>query len=322
MTIDRTNFGYDTTTDEVLSGIDLTGKTVLITGGSSGLGAEAARAMAVHGAKVTITARTLEKGQPVADQINDALDDKRVDVITLELGSLKSVRACAEAYLETHDTLNILVNNAGIMACPEAKTEDGFELQFGSNHLGHFVLTGLLAPLLIKAGEGSRMVSLSSTAHHMSSVDFDDVQFESRDYHKWVSYGQSKTANALFAVGLDQRLKDKGVRAFSVHPGVIQTDLMRHMDDDDHKMIGAATDPETGGKPPKSVPTGAATSCYAATAPELDGKGGLYLEDCGIAESNNGPDGRWGVKDYALDPAGAERLWEISEQMVDQKFDF
>ena len=322
MTIDRANFGHDTTTDEVLSGIDLSGKTVLITGGSSGLGAEAARAMAAQGAKVTITARTLEKGQPVADRINEALGDKIIDVITLELGSLKSVRDCAERYLATHDTLDILINNAGIMACPEAKTEDGFELQFGSNHLGHFVLTGMLAPLLIKAGEGSRIVSLSSAAHHMSPVDFDDVQFENRDYHKWVSYGQSKTANALFAVGLDQRLKDKGVRAFSVHPGVIQTDLMRHMDDDDHKMIGAATDPETGGKPPKSVPAGAATSCYAATAPELDGKGGLYLEDCGIAESNNGPDGRWGVKDYALDPAGAERLWEISEQMVGQKFDF
>ena len=321
MTIDRANFGYETT-DEVLSGIDLSGKTVLITGGSSGLGAEAARAMAAHGAKVTITARTMAKGQPVADQINEALGDKIVDVITLELGSLKSVRACAEAYLETHDTLDILINNAGIMACPEAKTEDGFELQFGSNHLGHFVLTGMLAPILIKAGEGARIVSLSSAAHHMAPVDFNDVQFENRDYHKWVSYGQSKTANALFAVGLDQRLKDKGVRAFSVHPGMIQTELSRHMDDDDQKMMANATNPETDGRPYKSIPSGAATSCYAATAPELNGKGGLYLEDCGIATSNNGPDRRSGVRDYALDIEGAERLWEISEQMVGQTFEF
>ena len=321
MTIDRSSFNRDSTTTEVLSGINLSGKTVLVTGGSSGLGAETARAMAAQGAKVTITARNVEKGQAVADQINEAFGETRVDVAALELGSLKSVRECATAYLENHDTLHILVNNAGVMACPEAKTKDGFELQFGSNHLGHFVLTCMLAPALIKAGEGARIVSLSSTAHHMAPVDFDDVQFEKRNYHKWVSYGQSKTANALFAVGIDKRLKDKGVRAFSVHPGVIQTELMRHMDDDDLKMIEAATNPETG-NPPKTIPAGAATSCYAATAPELNGKGGVYLEDCGIAKSNNGPDGRSGVRDYALDPDNAERLWEISENMVGQKFEF
>ena len=321
MTIDRSKFDRETTTTEVLTGIDLSGKTAFVTGGSSGLGAETARALAAQGAKVTITARKIEKGQPVADQINEALGEKRVDVVALELGSLKSVRDCATGYLASHDTLDILINNAGVMACPEAKTEDGFELQFGSNHLGHFVLTGMLVPALIKAGEGSRIVSLSSAAHHMSPVDFDDVQFENRSYHKWVSYGQSKTANALFAVGIDKRLKDKGVRAFCVHPGIIQTELMRHMDDDDRKMIESATDPETG-QLYKTVPAGAATSCFAATAPELDGMGGLYLEDCGIAKSNNGPDRRSGVRDYALDADGAERLWEISEKMVGQKFEF
>ena len=321
MTIGRSNFGRDTTTTDVLSGIDLSGKTVLITGGSSGLGAETARAMAAQGAKVTITARKIEKGRPVAEQINKAFGEERVDVVALELGSLKSVRDCAATYLANHDTLDVLINNAGVMACPEAKTEDGFELQFGSNHLGHFVLTCALAPALINAGEGARIVSLSSAAHHMSPIDFDDVQFESRSYHKWVSYGQSKTANALFAVGIDKRLKEKGVRAFSVHPGIIQTELMRHMDDDDRRMIETATNPENG-QPLKTIPAGAATTCYAATAPELDGMGGLYLEDCCIAKSNNGPDGRSGVRDYALDPDGAEHLWEISEQMVGQKFEF
>ncbi len=321
MTIDRSKFDHNSTTTDVLSGIDLSGKTVFVTGGSSGLGAETARAMAAQGAKVTITARNVEKGQAVADQINEALGETRVDVAALELGSLKSVRDCAAAYLKTHDTIDILINNAGVMVCPAAKTEDGFELQFGSNHLGHFLLACLLAPALIKAGEGTRIVSLSSTAHHMSPIDFDDVQFENREYHKWIAYGQSKTANALFAVGIDKRLKDKGIRAFSVHPGVIQTELMRHLDAEDVKMIEAATDPETG-MPLKTVPAGAATSCYAATAPELAGMGGLYLEGCAIAKSNNGPDGRSGVRDYALDPDGADRLWDVSEQMVGQKFEF
>lgn len=315
----REGFGHDTTTSEVLEGIDLTGKQALVTGGSSGLGAETARALASKGAHVVLTARDVPKGEKVAQGIREATANPNVEVEELELASLKSVRAFAERFLKKHEKLDILINNAGVMACPKGQTEDGFETQFGTNHFGHFLMTCLLAPALIKAAP-SRIVSLSSRGHHMSPVVFDDIHFKDRDYHKWGSYGQSKTANILFAVELERRLGPKGVHACAVHPGVIQTELSRHMDEDDFNMMRKRME-QTGGSGMrmKSVEAGSATSLYAATALELEGKGGVYLEDCHVAEvDDNSPDG--GVRSYAVDPDAAKRLWKVSEEAVGQTF--
>ena len=309
---DRAAFGQDTTADEVLDGIDLTGKTALVTGGSSGLGAVTARALASKGARVIITARDMDKARKAVDEIK-ASTGSDVEIEELELGSFDRIRKFAERFLKKHDTLNILVNNAGVMACPQSTTQDGLELQFGSNHLGHFLMTVLIAPALIR-GAPSRVVSLSSNGHRFSPVVFDDIQFERREYQKWAAYGQSKTANALFAVGLNMRLKDRGVEAFSVHPGAILTDLPRHLTDEDWQMFRDLQ--EAGTLHLKTVESGAATSVYAATAPELNGRGGAYLADCRINEIDEDPESQTGVCAYAIDPEAAERLWAISEEMI------
>jgi NAD(P)-dependent dehydrogenase (short-subunit alcohol dehydrogenase family) len=283
MTAARGDFGHDTTTDQVLDGIDLAGKLALVTGASGGLGAETARALASKGAHVVIAA---------------------------------SIRAFAERFLARHDALHILVNNAGVMACPEAKTRDGFELQLGTNHLGHFLLTGLLAPALLR-GAPARVVALSSRGHQQSALRFHDLAFEQEPYDKWLAYGQSKTANVLFAVELERRLGGRGVHAYAVHPGVIPTDLSRHMGSEDFQHIRQRSG---GSLKLKTVASGAATSVYAATAPELEGRGGLYLEDCHVAEVNDDPEAREGVRSYAVDPEAAKRLWTLSEELVGQGF--
>jgi NAD(P)-dependent dehydrogenase (short-subunit alcohol dehydrogenase family) len=313
---DTASFGPTTTTDEVLEGIDLSGRVALVTGGSSGLGQETARALAAHGAEVILTARDVPKGEGVATAIRAATHNERVHVEALELGAFASIRAFAERVLVRHPRLDILVNNAGVMACPPAKTTDGFELQFGSNHLGHFLATCLLVPALRRSRD-ARIVCLSSRGHHVSPVVFDDIAFERRAYDKWQSYGQAKTANVLFAVGLERRLGAHGVHAFAVHPGAIVTELGRHLQPEDIQFLQA----RSRGMQFKSVEQGAATSCFTATAPELAGRGGLYLEDCHVAAVNDAPDALDGVKSYALDPANAERLWEVSERLVGQRFD-
>jgi NAD(P)-dependent dehydrogenase (short-subunit alcohol dehydrogenase family) len=312
---DPAKFGADTTASEVSEGIDLGGKVALVTGGSSGLGQETARVLAERGAHVILTARDVPKGESVAAGIRASTGNPHVEVEELELGSLKDVRAIAQRVLARHPTLHILVNNAGVMACPQAKTADGFELQFGSNHLGHFLMTCLLAPALLRATP-SRVVSVSSRGHHMSPVVFDDIQFERRPYDKWLAYGQAKTANVLFAVGLERRLGARGVHANALHPGGIMTELSRHLQAEDWQFLQTRTQ----GMKFKSVEAGAATSAYAATAPELEGRGGLYLEDCHIAAVNDAPDARDGVASYALDPGSAERLWQISENLVGERF--
>ena len=208
----------------------------------------------------------------------------------------------------------MLVNNAGVMACPFGTTADGFELQFGTNHLGHFLLTNLLAPALVAAAP-ARVVSLSSRGHRFSDVDLDDPNFEQTPYEPWVGYGRAKTANVLFAVELDHRFADRGVRAFAVHPGSIGTELGRHLTDESLATLVASM-PAGQEVKWKSVPEGAATSVWAATASELDGRGGLYLEDCGIAEPTVDPAAPVGVRPYALDPARATALWELSERLV------
>ena len=318
-TTSRARFGHETTTDQVLEGIALDGKLAVVTGGSGGLGAETARALASKGARVVIAARNVAKGEEVAREIAKSTGNHAIEVLELELGSLASIRAFASRFLDRHDTVHILVNNAGVMACPFGETADGFELQFGTNHLGHFLLTGLLAPALLKAAP-SRVVSLSSRGHHMSPVVFDDIHFENRPYDKWQSYGQSKTANILLAVELERRLGARGVHAYAVHPGVIMTELSRHMTPDDFQDLQQRAADRGAPMKLKPVEAGAATSVYAATAPELEGRGGMYLEDCHVAEVNDAEQAADGVRSYALDAEAAKRLWSLSEEAVGQSF--
>lgn len=310
---DASQFGHDTTTTEVLDGIDLRGRVALVTGGSSGLGEETARAFAEKGAEVILTARDVPKGEAVAERIRASTGNARVAVEELELASLASVRAFAARFLQRHPELHILVNNAGVMACPFAHTADGFEMQIGTNHFGHFLMTNLLMPAL-RRGAPSRIVSVSSRGHHISPVVFDDLHFERRPYHNWLSYGQSKTANVLFAVGLEKRFAADGVHALALHPGAIMTELGRHLQPEDLEFL--RTRARGGGMKFKSVPAGAATSVFAATAPELEGRGGVYLEDCQVAEVDDAEGALAGVKSYALDPGNAERLWQVSERAV------
>jgi NAD(P)-dependent dehydrogenase (short-subunit alcohol dehydrogenase family) len=313
----RSGFGHDTTAAEVLEGIDLDGTQALVTGASGGIGAETARALASKGARVVIAARDLAKAKKVAEGIRTSTGNDCVEVEELELTSLASIRAFADRFLSRHDALQILANNAGVMACPFSKTADGFELQFGTNHLGHFLMTGLIAPALLR-GAPARIVSVSSRGHHMSPVVFDDIHFEQRPYDKWSAYGQSKTANILFAVELERRLGSRGVHANAIHPGTIATELARHMKREDFEVVRKRA---PGGKMRlKSVDAGAATTVYAATAPELEGRGGLYLEDCGVAKVIEAEHAAGGVRSYAVDPDAARRLWSISEEMVRESF--
>lgn len=321
-------FNNKSTSEEVLESIHLTGKRALVTGGASGIGAETVRALASKGAEVLIAARNIEKAEQVKASVVSATGNQNIHLLTLELGSLRRINDTAQDFHKRFDSLDLLVNNAGIMACPFGKTEDGFELQFGSNHIGHFYLTSLLMPALLKTAQ-PRVVSLTSMAHRMSPVVFDDINYESRAYEKWAAYGQSKTANALFAVGLSSRFSDNGLEAFSVHPGVIATPLGRHLERGEIERItkenqkssestNQEADQDQGGI--KSVEQGAATSCFAATAPELTGKGGAYLEDCHIAEVvADDPSLRGGVRDYAIDAQNAERLWAASDEMIEAR---
>ncbi|WP_417613781.1 SDR family NAD(P)-dependent oxidoreductase [Parasphingorhabdus sp.] len=321
----RDNFGATTTADEVLDGIDLTGKLVVITGGASGLGQETARAMAAKGAHIFIPVRDMAKGEAAVAEIKSSVPDANIELMECDLGKMASIQFFAEAFLVQHDRIDLLINNAGVMASPHMTTGDGLELQFGTNHIGHFLLTNLLMPALIKAAEAgsdARIVNLSSRGHHADTVHFDDPHFETRDYDKWLAYGQAKTANIMFTVGLEKRLAGKGVHALAVHPGGIQTNLGRHLSEDDAAMLVKRIEERSGGKFTfKTVEQGAATTCYAATAPELAGRGGVYLEDCHVADVND-DDPSGSVRSYAVDPGNAEKLWTMSEATVDQNFSY
>ncbi|MGE0665528.1 MAG: SDR family NAD(P)-dependent oxidoreductase [Sphingomonadales bacterium] len=314
-------FGADSTTDEVLQGIDLTGKQALVTGGSTGLGKETVRALASRGAKVTLAARDPAKGEAAAAEIRASTGNQDIDVAQVELSVPDSVRAFAKQWLAGHGPLNLLINNAGVMACPLMRTAEGWEMQFATNHLGHFLLTNLLMPAL-KAGAPARIVNLSSAGHRFSDVHFDDIHFNGRDYEKWSSYGQSKTANVLFSVELSKRLAPFGITANAVHPGGIQTELGRHLTDADREALMARVKAAgQGGFKFKTIPAGAATSVWAATAPELEGRGGLYLEDCHVGELKTDPSASAGYFAYATDAANAARLWSVSEETLGQTFD-
>jgi NAD(P)-dependent dehydrogenase (short-subunit alcohol dehydrogenase family) len=241
-----------------------------------------------------------------------------IDTALLDLADLDSVRSGAASILDKCPQIQLLINNAGVMACPLMRTAQGFEMQFGTNHLGHFLLTCLLAPSLV-AGAPGRVINLSSAGHRFAGLDVQDPNYLEKDYDKWQSYGQSKTANALFSVGLDKRLQEKGVRSFAVHPGMIMTELSRHMDPADMEAILRGRDPAD--LQFKTVEQGSATSIWAATSPSLEGRGGLYLEDCHIAEPAS-DEGDAGVESYAVDPDIADTLWQMSEEMVGQSFSF
>lgn len=315
--IDRSAFGHDTTTAEVIAGVDLTGKTVLVTGASGGLGFETARTLAGAGAEVIITARNASKVEDAVARLRTASGSDNVRGGVLELDSLAGVRAFAAEITGTTPVIDVLITNAGVMACPQGQTADGFETQFGTNHLGHFLLSLLLTPALLASGD-ARVVALSSRAHHRSPVVFEDPNYRTRPYDKWIAYGQSKTANVLFAVEMDRRLADRGVRAHAVHPGVILTDLGRHLTEEDFAVVNKRDPAELVFK---SVEAGAATSVYAATAPELNGTGGRYLEDCGIAPVEE-TSTVIGVRPFALDPAAARQLWSLSEELVGERAAF
>lgn len=310
-------FGATSTTDEVLAGHDLTGQTAFITGGASGLGQETARAMAAKGAHVVLAARDQTKLDEAAKSIREATGNDNVETICFDLASLDSVRAGGKEANERFEKIDLLINNAGVMACPQMETADGFEMQFGTNHIGHFALTKALLPL-VKKGSAKRIVNLSSRAHHIDGVHLDDVNFESREYDPWASYGQSKTANVLFSLALDKRLDD--IDVFAVHPGGIQTNLGRHLSEEQAAALVQRIMENSGGNFAfKTVEQGAATSCWAATAPEIAGKGGVYAEDCHIAATDD-ESATEGVRSYALDAEKAEALWALSEQMIGESF--
>jgi NAD(P)-dependent dehydrogenase (short-subunit alcohol dehydrogenase family) len=318
-------FGATSTTDEVLAGVDLSGKRVLVTGVSAGLGVETARALAAHGAHVIGAARDLKKAESAMENAwVAAKNGGGVELLALDLASLASVRAAADALVKAGKPLDLVINNAGVMACPLLRTTDGFEMQFGTNHLGHFVFTNRIASLL---REGARVVELSSAGHRFANVDLDDPNFVHTTYDPWIAYGRSKTANALFAVAFDRRHRDRGVRATAVHPGGIQTELARHLSEADLAALveRLSADLIAKGRPPfrfKTVPQGAATSVWAGVAAAADAVGGSYCEDCHVAEVTEAEVDMMsgGVRPYALDPMRAEALWAKSEELVGERF--
>jgi len=315
-------FGATSTTDEVLEGVDLRGKRILVTGVSAGLGVETARTLAAHGAQVVGAARSLDKAMAATAEVAaQAADGGGLDLVELDLASLASVRACADGLLAVGQPFDLIIANAGVMACPQGKTADGFETQFGTNHLGHFVLVNRIASLL---NPGARLVNLSSSGHRFSDVDLDDPNFEHTPYSEFGAYGRSKTANILFAVEFDRRHKARGVRATAVHPGGIHTELGRHMTPEAMaQLVKSATENAPAGAPPfswKTIPQGAATSVWSGLVAPADLVGGRYCEDCHVAELVEGPDVRAGVRAYALDPDHAKALWAKSEEMVGERF--
>lgn len=308
-------FGADSTTDDVLDGTDLSGVTVVVTGTSAGLGVETARALSAHGADVVGVVRDIDK----ARRNLDAVGATGVELYEADLADLGSIRAFANAFVaDGHDHVDVVIANAGIMACPEGRTTDGFELQFGTNHLGHFLLVNLLTPQLL-AGAPARVVMVSSAGHGFSDVSIDDPGFDRMPYDPWLAYGRAKTANVLFAVELDRRLRDRGVRATALHPGGIITELGRHLTDETlNALVDARGETEVKWKTPQQ---GAATSVWAGFVADDDAVGGRYCEDCAVAPVIDDPMESPGVMHYALDPETAAALWSRSEELLGQTFD-
>lgn len=315
-------FGATSTTDDVLEGVDLRGKRILVTGVSAGLGVETARALAGHGAQVVGAARDLKKAEAATAEVRaQAANGGGLELIELDLASLASVRACADALVADGRPFDVVIANAGVMATPFGKTADGFETQFGTNHLGHFVLVNRIAGLI---KDGGRLVNLASSGHRFSNVNLEDPNFDHTPYSEFGAYGRSKTANILFAVEFDRRHKARGVRAVAVHPGGIQTELGRHMTPESMAaLLKSIQEAAPAGTPVfewKTIPQGAATSVWSGLVAPADLVGGLYCEDCHVAEPQENEDIRAGVRAYALDPNNAKALWAKSEEMVGETF--
>jgi NAD(P)-dependent dehydrogenase (short-subunit alcohol dehydrogenase family) len=321
-------FGATSTADEVLSGVNLQGKRVLVTGVSAGIGVETARALAAHGAHVVGAARDLTKAEAATAQVRrDAAQNQgSFQLVELDLANLKSVRNCAEELVAKGEPFDLVIANAGVMATPFGHTADGFETQFGTNHLGHFLFVNRIARLM---RAGSRLVNVSSSGHRYANVDLDDPNFERTSYEPFVAYGRSKTANILFAVAFDERHRERGVRAAAVHPGGIQTELGRHLDPTRIEAIIEQLNNQLAaeGKAPfqwKTIPQGAATSVWAGVVAPGDAVGGKYCENCHVGRVV--PDDvsisaiSEGVRGYALDSTTAAALWKKSEEMVGESF--
>lgn len=304
-------FGAESTCDEVLEGVDVTGKHALVTGASGGLGAEAARSLAAHGVHVTLLARDKEKTEGVAASIRDAHPGAQVDIGLMDLSDPDSVNAFADNWLSEHSRLDMLILNAGLMACPLMRNAKGWEMQFATNHLGHFALASKLMPVLLQSAP-ARVVSLSSAGHGVSPVLLDDPNFEQTAYDPWLAYGQAKTANIWFANELNRRYAQRGINATALHPGVIMTDLSRHLTEETLAPVMERL--KERGESTKTIPQGAATSIFAATAPELEGKGGLYLADCQIVDEHSAQHIQYAP--HAFDEKGEARLWSMSEQLL------
>jgi NAD(P)-dependent dehydrogenase (short-subunit alcohol dehydrogenase family) len=325
--LETTSFGATSTTDDVLSGVNLKDKRILITGVSAGIGVETARSLAAHGAQVVGAARDLNKARAATEQVRkDAVANAgEFELIELDLANLKSVRACADWLLAKGEPFDVVIANAGVMATPFGHTDDGFEIQFGTNHLGHFVLVNRIAALI---RTGGRLINVSSAGHRYANVDLDDPNFEHTPYDPFVAYGRSKTANILFALAFDKRHQDRGTRAAAVHPGGIQTELGRYQDPSRiRNMIDQINQQRAAqGKGPfqwKTVAQGAATSVWAAVVAPANEIGGKYCEDCHVGHivPNELPAGiSEGVRGYAVDATAAEALWKKSEEMVGESF--
>jgi NAD(P)-dependent dehydrogenase (short-subunit alcohol dehydrogenase family) len=326
--LEATSFGATSTTDEVLSGINLKGKRILVTGASAGLGVETARTLAAHGAQVVGAARDLNKAKAAIEQVQKdaAAHGGGFELVELDLANLKSVRACADGLLAKGAPFDVIIANAGVMATPFGHTADGFETQFGTNHLGHFVLVNRIASLI---RDGGRLINLSSSGHRYANVDLDDPNFERTPYEPFVAYGRSKTANILFAVAFDRRYRSRGIRGAAVHPGGIRTELDRYIDSSRLDKIVEEINQQLAaqGKGPfqwKTIPQGAATSVWAAVVARADEIGGRYCENCHVGQIV--PDDvtitaiSEGVRGYALDANNAEALWKKSEQLVGESF--
>jgi NAD(P)-dependent dehydrogenase (short-subunit alcohol dehydrogenase family) len=313
-------FNAETTADEVVKGLDLTGKTIVVTGSSAGLGAETARVLAKAGAEVVLVARNAEKNAKVAAEIRAETPNAKLAQVTMDLADLGSVRRAAKEILATHPKIHALINNAGFVGGPRIITPEGAELHFAANHIGPFLFTNLLFPAL-KAAAPSRVLVLSSNGHRMPGFEFDDLNFDNREYNHWTAYSQSKRANVLHAVGLAKRLAGTGVTANAVHPGVIRTEVFRDVAAAEEQMVTGWA--EANGSPLKSVPQGAATQVWGAVSPELEGVTGIYLEDVQIAKHiPSDVLSALGVIEEALDQESADRLWGISEKIVGEKFAF
>jgi NAD(P)-dependent dehydrogenase (short-subunit alcohol dehydrogenase family) len=310
-------FGFETSAEEIVAGLDLRGKVIVVSGGHSGIGLETTRVLSNAGASVIVGSRDPQKAQEVLS------DMRNVVGLQLDLADPRSIGRFSEDFLSSNDSLNVLINNAGVMATPLTRDSRGYEMQFATNHLGHFQLTSRLWKAL-KNTQGSRVVTLSSAGHRFAGVDLDDPNFTARPYDKWVAYGQSKSANSLFSVELDQRGKEHGIRAFAVHPGrILATNLSRHITDEDLKVAGIRKENGVLTSPVgiKTIEQGAATTVWCALSPQLNDKGGVYCANCDVSEII--PDESQldaGVRQWAIDKPTAGALWELSEQLTNREW--